>query len=133
MAQIEREAPEPFTVNHDAWQAWDVFLSCWTQFNRNDFTGTIIGLSYPAVESVMRMKGVKRKDQSECFELIRAAEGGFLAGRNKRLLEETFNDEPEFEYTCLASRRLEQVMLERSVSQSLARSGNSRFGIHSMG
>ena len=76
---------------------------------------------------------IKRKDESECFELIRSAESRFLAGRNKRLLEETFNDEPEFEYTCLASRRLKQVMLERSVSQSLERSGNFRFGIDSMG
>ena len=57
-----------------------------TQAMNNTAYASLVGIA-PIIRDALVNWIIKRKDESECFELIRAAESGFLEGRNKRLFE----------------------------------------------
>lgn len=60
----------------DNWQALDVFVAMQTQWRFSAIGPT--GLDYSALDSVMRLRGVRKRDRADAFEAIRIMEGAAL-------------------------------------------------------
>lgn len=56
----------------DNWAAFEVFAAMQTQW-RAGMAGPV-GLDYPALESVMRLCGIRKCERAEVFELVRLME-----------------------------------------------------------
>lgn len=61
----------------DNWQAFEVFAAMQTQW-RSGMNGAT-GLDYAALEPVMRLQGVQKRERAEVFEAVRLMEGEALA------------------------------------------------------
>ncbi|MCW8158971.1 hypothetical protein D7243_22655 [Stutzerimonas stutzeri] len=56
----------------DNWDAFEVFAAMQTQW-RTGMSGAT-GLDYNALEPVMRLRGIKKRDRGELFDCIRVME-----------------------------------------------------------
>jgi len=87
--RIERHS---FVVFHENWRAWCLFLACATQWRRETVFASHMkkpvvithGLEYPAVESVLRLRGVNRTKWRKLFASFRLIERGALEGFAER-------------------------------------------------
>lgn len=73
---------DEFLVWPDNWQAVDVFIAMGTQWRVG--MGGPVGLDYGALETVMRLVGVKRADRSDVFAAVRIMEGAALAAMTEK-------------------------------------------------
>ena len=77
-----------FIVFHENWRAWCLFLACATQWRRETVFASHMkkpvvithGLDYPAVESVLRLSGVKASRRPSLFRKLQLIERGALEG-----------------------------------------------------
>lgn len=74
-------AQPDFAVLPENWPALQVFLACSTQW-RVSPAGRLIGLDYPAVESVMRLH--RLRDRTRLFGEVQVIETGALSALNKK-------------------------------------------------
>lgn len=73
-------------MSHENWKAWTLFLQCTTQWRRETVFASHMkkpvvvsyGLIYPAVESVLRLNGVKPARRKRLFRKIQWIEAGAL-------------------------------------------------------
>jgi len=72
----EAEEETDYRVLPENWEAVQVFIRCATQWRYAGMAGQPTGLDYPALESVMRMRGVD--DLADTFDRIRIMEGEVL-------------------------------------------------------
>jgi hypothetical protein len=83
---IEREkrlAPEvEFLVDHDNWDAYEIFARMWTQWKRNDWTGHLIGIDYTAMIHTINL--YHADGAGEIFDRVRLIEHGYLNEVNKQ-------------------------------------------------
>ncbi len=56
----------------DNWDAFELFAALQTQW-RSGMAGPV-GLDYTAIEPVMRLQGIKKRDRREVFESVRLME-----------------------------------------------------------
>jgi hypothetical protein len=75
--EARRQHDDEFILYADNWDAWEVFRRVNTQWDKNHFTGSILGLNYSAVTNVINMM-IKRKKRIEIFDAVRLIERGFL-------------------------------------------------------
>jgi hypothetical protein len=68
--------PEPYEVWPECEQSLEVFLSMNTQWRVEGMSGTVMGLDYPALATVMDMLGVE--DRRQTFADCRAMEAEAL-------------------------------------------------------
>lgn len=73
---VEEASGPDFEVWPDNWQAVQLFSDLRTQWNAGGKGPT--GLNYPAMESVMRITGVRPAERAELFRCIRVMEAEAL-------------------------------------------------------
>ncbi|MEO8120465.1 MAG: DUF1799 domain-containing protein [Rhodoferax sp.] len=82
------ESPDvgDYELGPQQWAAWEVFLSCETQWRISVGFSDVRyeGLEYSSMESVVRMLGIKRKHQRDLLWMVRVMEGEALRWFNKR-------------------------------------------------
>ena len=66
------------------WQAVQVFWALGNCWRIDGMLGQYLGLDRPAIESTLRLMGVKRKKHSSIFEDLRVMEGAALEVLNSR-------------------------------------------------
>lgn len=66
----------------DNWQALDVFLALGTQWRSGPMGPT--GLDYCALELVLRLHGIRKRDRADIFEAVRIMESAALAAMRDR-------------------------------------------------
>jgi hypothetical protein len=85
-AAIEREkrlAPDDdFVVDHDNWDAYEIFARMWTQWKRNDWNGRLIGIDYTSMISAISL--FHPDNAGEIFDQVRLIEHGYLSEANKQ-------------------------------------------------
>jgi hypothetical protein len=74
--QLQKDREDDFEMWPEHWDAWQVFLSCATQWRILVGLGGMRyqGLDYIGVESVMRFKGIKDEDREEVFAHLQVLE-----------------------------------------------------------
>lgn len=74
--ELQKDREDDFELWPEHWAAWEVFLSCRTQWRILVGMGGIQyqGLDYPALESAMRMLGLKGKKRREAFWQLQVLE-----------------------------------------------------------
>lgn len=73
---LDAPEPEPFEVWPECVESLDLFLSMNTQWKVDGMSGTVMGLDYPALASVMDMTSVA--DRKQAFTDCRAMEAEAL-------------------------------------------------------
>ena len=68
----EAAAPEPLYLWPCNLDTWNFFMRCQTQWLRDD--GVATGLDYPGLESVMRLRGIKKSRRAELFDDLQQME-----------------------------------------------------------
>ena len=94
LAKAKKDVDDPdfdFEVHEDCWRAVMLFLRVKTQWlwrvqSRPAGMGAMVwsvrsGLNYPAVESAMRMGGVKRSEWAELLDDLQVMEAAVLAAQ----------------------------------------------------
>lgn len=71
------QGEDEFAVWPDNWQALDVFCAMQTQWRFTQMGPT--GLDYSALESTLRLRGVRKRDRADVFEAVRIMESAALA------------------------------------------------------
>lgn len=73
----------PFVINYDDWDAYQLFLMCFTQWREN-YAGKRTGLDYAAVISLAKIMGMA---SSDTITGVRCLETGALAAYMGKTLE----------------------------------------------
>lgn len=68
----EVAAPEPLYLWPCNLDTWNFFMCCQTQWLRDD--GVATGLNYPGLESVMRLRRIKKSRRTELFDDLQQME-----------------------------------------------------------
>lgn len=71
------EHQDTYLIHYDNWPAWEVFRRVSSQWDRNHFTGHMIGLDYRVLVSVNKML-VKKKNRVNVFDAVRLIEQGYI-------------------------------------------------------
>lgn len=84
--ELQKDREDDYELWPEHWDAWQVFLSCATQWRILVGMGGVRyqGLDYGGVESVMRFQGIKGKDRREIFSQLQVLEEEALKVINEK-------------------------------------------------